>query len=83
MMIIVFSNFIQDTPKLGISGPKFKGFYFCTKLYYKTNWKTFVTKNTIVFQNYSPKHPNKVFFVPNLGILVFARNFAIRQVRVH
>ena len=29
----------------------------------------------------APKHPNKAFLVPDLGIFIFSRNFAIRQIR--
>ena len=34
----------------------------------------------MVFQNYCPEHPNKAFLVANLKILIFAQNFAIRQI---
>ena len=33
----------------------------------------------MVFLNCCPKHPNNAFLVPNSRILIFARNFAIRQ----
>ena len=79
-MAVVFSNFSPKTRKLGISGPKFKDFCFYTKPYYKTNSEALITKRIIVFQNCSPKHPNMAFLVPNLRILIFARNFAITQI---
>ena len=80
-MTIVFSNFSPKTPKLSIFAPKFRDFCFCTKLCYKKILRALITKRTIVFQNFFPKHPNKAFLVPNLRILIFARNFAIRQTR--
>ena len=66
-----FSNSSTKIRKLGIFGPKFKDFCFCTKLYYKTNQRALITKMTIDFQSCSPKHPNKAFFVPKLRILIF------------
>ena len=81
IMITLFSNFSPKTLKLGIFGSKFKDFCFYTKLSYKTNSRALITKRTIVFRNCSPKHPNKAFLVPNLRILIFAQNFAIRQIR--
>ena len=79
-MTIVFSNFSHKTPKLGIFGPKFKDVSFCTKLCYKTDLRALIIKRTKVFQNCSPGHPNKAFLVPNLRILIFARNFVIVQI---
>ena len=80
-MTILFSNPSPKIPITGIFSPKFKDFYFCTKLCNKTNSKALISNMTIIFQNYCPKHPNKAFLVPNLRIFIFARNFAIRQVR--
>ena len=81
IMTIIFSNFSAKALKLGIFGSKFKDFSFYTKLCDKASLRALITKRTIVFQNCSPKHPNKAFLVPNLKILIFARNFAIRQIR--
>ena len=80
-MSIAFSSFSPKTPKLDIFEPKFKDFCFCTKLLNNTNSRALITKRTIVFQKCSPKHPNKTFLVPNLRILIFAWNFAIKQIR--
>ena len=54
-----FSNSSTKIRKLGIFGPKFEDFCFCTKLCYKTNYRVMITKMTIDFQSCSPKHTNK------------------------
>ena len=59
--------------------PNLRIFIFCTKLCNKANSRVLISNMTMVFQNCCPKHPNKVFSVPNLRILIFTRNFAIRQ----
>ena len=45
----------------------------------KGNSRVLISNMTMVFQNCGLKHPNKAFLIPNLRILIFARNFAIRQ----
>ena len=76
-MTIVFSNVSPKTPKLGIFGPIFKDFCFCTKLDYKTKSRALITKRTIVFQNCSSNYPNKSFLVPNLSILTFEQTLQL------
>ena len=74
------------SPKICRSGiclvPNLRIFIFCTKLCNKANSKALILKITMVFQNCYPKHPNKTFLVPNLRILTFEQNFAIRQIGV-
>ena len=36
--------------------------------------------DNIFFQIPAEKYPNKTFSVPNLGIFIFPRNFAVRQI---
>ena len=50
-----FSNCSPKIPKQGIFGPKFKDFYFCTKLCNKTNSRTMIWNMTVIFLNSSPK----------------------------
>ena len=50
------------------------------KVFNKANSRALVANKTMAFRNCYPKHPNKAFLVPNLGTLVFARNFAITQI---
>ena len=45
----------------------------------KGNSRVLISNMTMVFQNCGLKHPNKAFLIPNLRIIIFARNFAIRQ----
>ena len=68
-MKLLFSNSNLKIPKSGIIGPKFKD--FCIKLCYKTNLRTLTSNMTIVFRNVCPKHPNKVFLVPNLRLFLY------------
>ena len=73
---------ITSSPKIlksSIFGPKFKDFYFYTKLCNKTNSRTLISNVKMVFQNCCPKDPNKALLVPNLRILIFAGNLPIRQ----
>ena len=58
-------------------GPKFEGFYFCTKL--ETNLKALISNMTIAFQDTCSKQLKKTFLVSNLRIFILSRNFAIRQ----
>ena len=57
-----------------------KGFFFCTKLFNKANWRALILNMTMIFLNYCPKYPNKAFLVSYLIILIFAWNIAIRQI---
>ena len=88
-MAISFSNFSPKIQKSGIFGPKFEDFYFfapnseirlirgrCLQIWQKLSYLIC----HMVFRNCCPKHPNKAFLVPNLRILIFERNFAIRQI---
>ena len=54
-MTILFSNSNPKIPKSGIFDPKFKDFYFCTKLDVKTNFRTLASNMTKIFSNSSPK----------------------------
>ena len=47
-------------------GPKFKDFYFCTKLCKKTNSKTLISNVTKIFSNSSRKIPKSDIFGPKL-----------------
>ena len=80
-MSIVFKNSSPKIPTSGIFGSKFKDFYFCPKFCGKTNSSTLISNMAIFFSNSIPKYPNKAFLVPNLGIFISPRNFAIRQIR--
>ena len=79
-MTIVFWNSSPKICKLNIFGPKFKDFYFCTKLYCKADSETLISNMTTAFQNCRLNHPNKVLLVPSRRIIIFAQNFAIRQI---
>ena len=81
--MILFSNSSPKKPKQRIFGLKFKDFCFRTKLCNKINSRALILNTTLVFQNCCPKHLNKAFLVLNLRILIFAQNFAIRQIRGH
>ena len=59
--------------KSGIFGPKFKDFYFCTKLCNKTNSRALISNITMVFLNCCPKQPIKAFLVSNLRIFIFGK----------
>ena len=79
---MLFSNSSPKISKSGIFGPKFKNFYFCTKVCYKTNSRTLISNMTIIsFQILAQKYPNNAFLVPRLGIFIFSLNLAIRQIR--
>ena len=80
-MIILFSNSSPKKPKQRIFGLKFKDYCFCTKLCNKINSRALILNTTLFFQNCCPKRLNKAFLVLNLRILIFAQNFAIRQIR--
>ena len=60
-MTISFSNSSPKIPKSGIFDPKFKNFYFCTKLCKKTNSRRLILNMTMVFQNCCTKKLNKAF----------------------
>ena len=54
-MTTVFSNSNPRIHKSGIFGPKFKDFYFCTKLCNKINSNALISNVTIIFSSTSPK----------------------------
>ena len=66
-------------PKSGIFGPKFKDFYFCTKLWNTTNSR--ISNMTIAFSNYSPKIPKVGILIPKFKDFYFAPTFATKQTR--
>ena len=45
------------------------------------NSRVLIAIMAIVFLNLNPKCQNKTFLVPNLGIIIYSRNFATRQIR--
>ena len=61
----------------------FRIFIFAPNLT-KTNSRELISNMTIYFftqiRYFWSKYPNKPFFVPNLGIFVFSRNFVVRQI---
>ena len=80
-MIIVFWNSSPIIPKQGIFGPKFRHFYSSTRFCIWINSRALISKKTIVFQSFCPKHPNSPFLVLDFSILVFTQNFAVRKIR--
>ena len=80
-MTMVFSNFSPKISKSGVFGPKFKDFYFRTKLCSKENSRPLISNMTKDIQNCCPKHSIKAFLVSNLKNFIFASNFAIRKIR--
>ena len=70
-MTIIFSNSGPKLRKSGSFRPKFKEFYFCTKLCNKANSRALIWNTKMAFQNCYSKHPNKAFLVTNLRILIF------------
>ena len=69
--------------KSSIFGPKLRIFVF-SRILQLDKFGVLISNMTILFSNSSPKYPNKIFLVPNLGIFVFftifgfAPNFATR-----
>ena len=66
-MTILFSNSSPKIPKSGIFGSKFKDFYFCTKLCYKTNSRTLISDMTI----FQPKNTQIRNFWSQLQAFLF------------
>ena len=60
---------VSKIPKLGILGPKFKDFYFCTKLSNKANSRALISIMTIVFSNSFSK-------IPKSGIFKYDNSFS-------
>ena len=63
-MTKLFSNSSSKIPKREIFGPKFKNFYFCTKLCSKTNSRALISNMTLVFTNSTPKILKSGIFGP-------------------
>ena len=70
-MTILFSNSSRKTHKSGIFGPRFKDFYFCTKLCNKTNSKMLISNMTIIFSNSSSKIRKSDIFGPKFKNFFF------------
>ena len=88
---ILFSNSSPKIFKSGLSGPKFSYICFFVKFCKQTNLSVLILKMTIVLLNILPKniqikhfcqkYSNKTFLVPNLGIFIILRYFAIIQIQ--
>ena len=60
--------------------PKFSHFCFRSKILQIGKFEGADFKyDKYCFQISAQKYPNKAFLVPNLGIFIFSRNFAVRQ----
>ena len=70
-MTILFSNSSPKIPKSGMFGPRFKHFYFCTKLCSKANSRVLISNMTILFSNSSPKIPESRIFGPKFKDFCF------------
>ena len=79
-MTTVVSKSRPKIPKWGIFCPKFRDFYFWTKLCNKANSRTLIWNMTIIFSNSSPKIPKLGIFPTKFKEFYFAPNFAIRQI---
>ena len=87
-----FSNFSPENSQLRLFW-YFRHFCFCKKYcHLRKNWVpwfqicSFRKSFYVVLQylrNCSPKHPNKIFFVPNLRIYIFPSNFVITKMWEH
>ena len=73
-MTILFSISNPKIPKLCIFGPKFKDFYFYTKLCNKTNSIMLISNKTIAFSNFNPKTPKSGIFGPEFKDFYFCTN---------
>ena len=60
--------------------PKFKNFYFCTKLCNYVNSSVLISKMTVVFSNSNSKLPKLDIFGPKLRIFIFAQNFSSKTI---
>ena len=65
-MTILFSNSNQKYANQAFLVPLLRIFVFCTKLCNKANLRALMSNMRMVFQNCCPKHPKKLFLVPNL-----------------
>ena len=72
---------VQKYPNQAFLGRKFNDFYFCTKLWNKTNSR--ISNMTTEFSKYSAKIYKLGIFVPKLKDFYFPLNFAIIQIRGH
>ena len=63
-MTILFLNSSPKIPKSSIFGPKFKDFYFCTKLCNKTNSRIQISNMTKVFSSSTLKICKSGIFSP-------------------
>ena len=61
--------------------PKFKDFYFCTKLCNNTNSRMLIWNTAIIFSNSSPKICKLDIFGTKFKDFYFASNFSIRQIQ--
>ena len=73
-MTIYVSTSSPKIPKSGIFGTKFKDFYFCTKLWNKTNYRTLISNMRIIFSNSIPKIQKS-----DKEILVFVLHETLQQ----
>ena len=80
-MTTVLSNSSPKILKYGIFGPKFKDFYFCTKLCNNTNSRMLIWNTAIIFSNSSPKINKLDIFGTKFKDFYFVSNFSIRQIR--
>ena len=71
-MTKLFSNSSSKIPKWGNFGPKFKDFYFCSKLYNKINSKALSSILIIVFWISSPNISKSSLFGPKFKDFYFS-----------
>ena len=79
----------KKTPESCIFDPKFKDFYFSTKLCNKKNSSPVISNITLFFSNSNPKNPDqtclikniqtRLFFVPDLGMFYFLQNLEYKK----
>ena len=81
---VLISVFFQITAQKYLNkaffDPKFKDFYFCTKLCNKKNSRTLIWNMTIIFSHSTPKICKLGIFGPKFKDFYFPANFVIRQV---
>ena len=79
-MTTLFSN---SSPKIHNSspfGPRFRHFFSSQNLAIRKIESVDFKYDNSFFKILAQKYPNKAFLFPNLGIIVFLQNFAIRQI---
>ena len=81
-MTIFFKNSSPKIPELHIFVPKFRHFCFFAKFLQSDKFENADFKyDNSFFKILAQKYPNKVFLVPNLGIVVFSQKLAVTLIQ--